>query len=284
MGKDDRFKFVDDLTILEKVNLLTVVMSSFNVKNQVPNDIPNHNQYISSKNLKSQQYLDNINQWTIQQKMKINQKKTKTMLFNFTNKYQFMTRLSLNGENVEVVSEAKLLGTIISNDLTWNSNTSNIVRRANARMVLLRKLAEFGAPIADLKTIYKSYIRSILEQSAVVWHSSLTEENKTDLSRVQKTACKVMLRGRFESYEKSLDILDLEKLSDRREKLCNSFAKKSIKNGIIDFKEINHLKYMTTRNIDKYEVTFCNTERLKKSALPQMQRSLNIIEAHEAHG
>ena len=119
-------------------------MSSLNVKNQVPSDIPNNNQYSSPKNIKSQQYLDTMNQWIIQQKMKINQKKTKTMKFNFTNKYQFMTRLSLNAENVEVVSEAKLLGTIISNDLKWNSNTSNIVRRSNARMVLLQKLAEFG--------------------------------------------------------------------------------------------------------------------------------------------
>ena len=90
----------------------------------------------------------------------------------------------------------------------------------------------------------------------------------------------MMLRGRFTSYEKALEILDLEKLSDRRDNLCNTFAKKSIKNGIIDFKEIDNLKYMTTRNTDKYEVTFCNTERLKKSALPQMQRSLNTAEAH----
>ena len=68
----------------------------------------------------------------MQQKMKIIQKKTKTMLFNFTNKFQFMTRLSLNGENVEVVYESKLLGEIISNDLTWTSNTTNIVRKANS--------------------------------------------------------------------------------------------------------------------------------------------------------
>ena len=67
----------------------------------------------------------------MQQKMKIIQKKTKTMLFNFTNKFQFMTRLSLNGENKEVVSESKLLGKIISNDLTWTSNTTNIVRKTN---------------------------------------------------------------------------------------------------------------------------------------------------------
>ena len=89
----------------------------------------------------------------------------------------------------------------------------------------------------------------------------------------------MILRGRYTNYERSLQILDLAKLDDRREKLCYTFAKKSIKNGIIDFKEIDKSKYMTTRNRDTYEVTFCNTERLKKSALPHMQRSLNIREA-----
>ena len=66
---------------------------------------------------------------------------------------------------------------------------------------------------------------------------------------------------------------------DRREKLSYTFAKKSIKNGIIDLKEKDKSKYMTTRNRDTFEVTFCNTQRLKKSALPYIQRSLNISEA-----
>ena len=117
--------------------------------------------------------------------MLINEKKTKTIIFNFTNKHKFSTRLKLNGENVEIVQESKLLGTIIQNDLKWDSNTAHIVRRANARLVLLRKLSEFGAPTGDLKTIYISYIRSVLEQSAVV-HTSLTAENISDLERVQK--------------------------------------------------------------------------------------------------
>ena len=93
---------------------------------------------------------------------------------------------------VEVVPEIKLLGTIICNDLTWDSNTANIVKRAHARMILLRKLSEFGAPREHLKTIYILYIRSVLEQSAVVWHSSLTQQNTEDLNRVQKSACKIM--------------------------------------------------------------------------------------------
>ena len=58
--EDDRFKFIDDLSILEIVNLLTVGITSFNLKLQVPNDIPEHNQYIPAENLKSQKWLDDI--------------------------------------------------------------------------------------------------------------------------------------------------------------------------------------------------------------------------------
>ena len=55
--------------------------------------------------------------------MILNQKKTKVMLFNFTDNYKFTTRLELNRENLEVVTQAKLLGVIIKNDLKWDKNT-----------------------------------------------------------------------------------------------------------------------------------------------------------------
>ena len=38
VGQDERFKFVDDLTVLEIVNLLTIGLCSYNIKNQVPNE------------------------------------------------------------------------------------------------------------------------------------------------------------------------------------------------------------------------------------------------------
>ena len=99
----DRFKFVDDLTILEIVNLLTIGLSSFNIKSQVPSDIHAHGQFIEPTNLKSQNWLDQINHWTNSQKMIINEAKTKAMIFNFTENYQFSTRLSLKGKNVEII-------------------------------------------------------------------------------------------------------------------------------------------------------------------------------------
>jgi hypothetical protein len=152
--EDDRFKFIDDLSILEIVNLLTVGITSFNLKLQVPNDIPSHNQYIPAQNLESQNWLDQINEWTVNPKMLINQKKTKCMVFNYTDKYKCTTRLQLNDEIVEVVDSTRLLGTIITKDLTWDLNTQNIVKKANARMQLLRKVSSFGTPTEDLVNVY----------------------------------------------------------------------------------------------------------------------------------
>ena len=69
---DLKYKWLDDLSVLEIVNLLTVGISSYNIKAQVPNDIPIHNGYIEAKNLKIQENIDNICDWTRSRQMKIN--------------------------------------------------------------------------------------------------------------------------------------------------------------------------------------------------------------------
>ena len=146
--------------------------------------------------------------------MMINQKKSKTMIFNFTKNYQFSTRLKLEGEIMETVTDTKLLGTIVSNDLKWNKNTENIVKKANSRMELLRKVTSFGASYAELVNIYIMYIRSLLEQSCTVWHSGLTEENSQDLERIQKSALRIILQESYSTYENALNFLEMESLSE----------------------------------------------------------------------
>ena len=53
-----------------------------------------------------------------------------------------------------MIEKTRLLGTMITKDLKWDLNTSTIVRKANARMELLRRVAGFGTPAEDLKEIY----------------------------------------------------------------------------------------------------------------------------------
>ena len=186
IDSEDKFKFIDDLTVLEIVNLISVGLLSYNTKNHIPSDIAVDQNFIPPQSLKSQQWLIQLNSWTLKQKMLLNKKKTKNMFFNFTNKYQSTTRLQLENENIEVLDDTKLLGTIISNDLKWYKNIKNIVKKANAKMEILRKAIQFGASIEELKLIYFSYIRSQLEQTSTLWHSSLTLQNINDLERIQK--------------------------------------------------------------------------------------------------
>ena len=275
VNQEDRFKFVDDLTILEIVNLLTIGMTCFNVKSQVPSDIIEGNQFIPPGNLKSQDYLDLISKWTKDQKMIINKKKS--IFFNITINYQFSTRLKIEDEILETVQDTKLLGTIISNDLRWNKNTDNIVKKANARMQLLRKISNFGASWDDLKNIYILYIRSLLEQSCTVWHSGLSEENSQDLERIQKSALRLILKESYKSYKNALNVLELESLKDRRESLCLEFGKKCLKNEKMKhlFPQNNKIHPMVTRFQEEYEVDHANTERLKNSPIIYMQKLLN---------
>ena len=196
LSQEDRFKFIDDLTVLEIVNLLTIGISSYNIKNHIPCDIISNIQFISPSNLKSQDYLNEISDWTRNQKMGINQKKSKCMIFNYTKNNQFSTRLSIEGETLETVSETKLLGTVITNDLRWSKNTTNIVKKANKRMELLRKISSFGATLSELKNIHILYIRSLLEQSCTVWNSGLTQEDSDNLERVQKSDLRIRITPR----------------------------------------------------------------------------------------
>ena len=87
-AEEKRFKFVDDLSFLEIIFLLNIGLETYNIRNHVPSDVPTHNQVIPSNKLQSQYQLEKINQWTEEKKMKLNIKKTKTMLFNFSKKKQ----------------------------------------------------------------------------------------------------------------------------------------------------------------------------------------------------
>ena len=85
-------------------------------------------------------------------------------------------------------------------------------------MQLLNAAASYTSAKNGLKDIYLTFIRSVLEQSAVVWHSSLTNKNRQD--KMGKSS---------RTYKNGLKFLKLDTLEKRRELLCLRFAKKCVK-------------------------------------------------------
>ena len=104
----------------------------------------------------------------------------------------------------------------------------------------------------------------MLEQSAIVWHSSLTIENSEDLERVQKNAMYIIMKDTYTGYQNALKSLGLQTLSDRRRELCLRIALKCVKDGknsdIFPLNPGNHK--LKTRNKQKYKIQFANTGRL----------------------
>ena len=109
-----------------------------------------------------------------------------------------------------------------------------------------------------------------------MWHYSITEEEKADIERVQKVACKVILKERYSSYENALLTLDLQTLSERRDILCLRFAKKCLKMPQTkDMFPVNPPDLPNVIQPEKFKVQFAHNGRLRDSAIPQLQRALN---------
>ena len=110
-----------------------------------------------------QEFLNDLMKYTNDHEMKINDSKTKAILFNNAVKSDFFPNLTLNDTPLEVVEEIRLLGVMVSSDLSWRSNTSTMCQKAYSRLWMLRRLKPLGASVDDLLDVYEKQICYLLE-------------------------------------------------------------------------------------------------------------------------
>ena len=269
------WKYVDDLTVAEALDLKTCLESN---NNQVrPLSYHNRTEHVlPPENSKVQTQLNEIEQYASDNEMKVSTKKTKIMLFNTAKVRDFTPDLMISGEKVEYVEEAKLLGVKITSDLKWNANTEHIVKMGYQKLWMIRRLKANGANTSELCDIYIKHVRSVIEYSAEVWHSGLTEQNRVDIERVQKAAFAIFLGKAYQSYENALTVLNMKKLDERRETLCLKSARKSAKSASFASWFVPDNKLVNTRRVVKQvKKAQARTTRFSKSALPYMTRLLN---------
>ena len=84
---------------------------------------------------------------------------------------------------MEVIDEIKLVGLIITDDLSWTKNTDSLVRRAFAKVWILRRLKALGALRKSLLLVYYRHVRSILEFGAPAWNGAITTREAAKLER-----------------------------------------------------------------------------------------------------
>lgn len=75
----------------------------------------------------------------------------------------------------------KSLGVHITDDLTWTTNTTSLVKKAQTRLHFLRRMRRADLPTSALTTFYRGAIESILTSSVSVWHGSCSAADKKAL-------------------------------------------------------------------------------------------------------
>ena len=191
-------KYVDDTTLSERVN------------KRSPSQL--------------QDTADMIIDWSNDNKMKINEKKTKEMYISTKRTPVPPTPLVMNGQGIERIKVFKLLGVWVQDDLSWDQHVSHTLSHAATRLYYLRQLRRTGLGADDLLGYYKAVVRSVVEYASQVWNSGLTKGQSEDLERVQKRAQHVIFPDA--DYDLMRQLSELQTLEDRREHLDRVKLKK----------------------------------------------------------
>ena len=272
-------KYVDDMTIAQSINLKNDLKSDLS-KNwtKPPMKRERHELFLPNDKNHIQVQLDRLCNYADENQMKLNNDKTKVMLFNQANQWDFLPEIVVGGQNLEVVEVYKLVGVMISSNLKWDENTEYITKKAYSRLWMIRRLKNLGLKTASLLQVFTMQIRSLLEFGAVVWHSMLTDQNSKAIERVQKSALAIILGPRYVCYENALTLTNIERLDQRRAKLSLTFAKKAVKHPLHSnwFKKQQENAPMNTRSVKPTFIPVqARTQRLLKSPIPYLTHLLN---------
>ena len=273
---EDKYKYIDDLVVLDHVQIEDKLIE-YNVFQHVPSDFPTGGRFLPSTTFKSQNINNSIAKWTEENKMVINESKSKHMVITKSNE-RFSTRISMNENIIERTNKLKRLGVWINSSLTWDKHISEMYKKSYPRLKMLTMLKYVGAPKEDLIEIYSLYIRSFTEYCSTAFHSSLTSQLSNKIEQIQKTSLKVILDVMYVDYPSALEMCGLQTLHERREQRSMSFALKCLKIPTnqdifpLNPTEDTHL----IRDREKIKVNKARTESYRNSTIPYLQRRLNI--------
>jgi len=123
-----------------------------------------------------------------------------------------------------LLSEWRILGVIMDNDLKWNSHVDYIIKKAFKKLYSVTVLRRARVSQPNKLRIYLGSVRPVLEYAIPVWQDIPAYLSEV-IERVQKRALSIIY-FEAESYAHGLQLGNLDRLDDRRVHLCyKSMAK-----------------------------------------------------------
>ena len=135
--------------------------------------------------------------WSTSNKMHIHYQRTSCMTIGTRQRLDDTDHLDIKADNINIrsVSNQKLLGLNIDENLNWNNLLDNNCTVVSSKISLLRQLAGY-VPLQVQKQFYQGYILPLLDYGSITWGSKSTA-NIERLSKFQKRAAWIILKADF---------------------------------------------------------------------------------------
>ena len=143
----------------------------------------------TSDALRLQQDLDRLAHWEGLWQMQFHPEKCQVLRVSKKTRANTISHTyTLHGHSLEVVDHAKYLGVTISGNLRWDRHITNITKKANSSLAVLKRNVRVPSKVVKAAA-YKALVRPHLEYCSTVWDPN-TKCHKEQLEKAQRRSAR----------------------------------------------------------------------------------------------
>jgi hypothetical protein len=178
---------------------------------------PQYCRTVSSKQL--QDAADEVDTWCTNNNMLLNVNKSMTMMVKPANNRlkPAYSDVRLNDSVLKNVTDARVLGVILDESLTFKHHVQHVLSKANTKLHVLKILSSHGVDSRNKLKFYKACILPSLLYAIEAWYGFTTEADRKRLDSFQNLALKLVYCD-TQSYLDRLAAAGLECFSTAYEK------------------------------------------------------------------
>ena len=222
-----------------------------------------------------QKDLDELIKWETNWSMSFHPEKCQLLRVT-KKKKQINSKYFIHGKELTQTKDAKYLGVIINEKLSWNPHVNEVIKKSNKTLGFIKRNLYKCNKDIKLKC-YLTLVRPVLEYASSVWDPS-TKENIDKLEQIQKRAAR-FITGEYSKLTRITPLvksLNLETLEDRRTKSKVVIIHKAI-NSNLEIQHKDNLIQPSDRHKDKntFLIPYARTNTYKFSFFPSGIRAWN---------
>lgn len=219
---------------------------------------------VNELNRKMIEDMEVISHWFVANKLTLNRKKTKCMVFHqkqHLKKYKL--DIHCNGDPIEQVETFEYLGLSLQENLQWDKHIDKIATKINRISGVIHRIGN-TVDTTTLTSIYYAHVHSHLSYMSPIWGQSATENLLNTIQVVQNNAIRSIFRREYyasglstNQIKTKFNILNVRQISKYETAiLAYKIDKKLIKTNIETIQMSSRHNYNTRNSNQLYQQNF----------------------------